>query len=386
MRKLFHKLHLWLGLASGLLVFIIAVTGSLYAFQEEITGIGRYHYVEKRNEALMLPTALSNVGEKIVPGKELHAVKYNGKSKAAELIFFGYNPNYYVIAYLNPYTGEVQKVKDMNRDFFRFILQGHYYLWLPPQIGRPLVASSTLLFIIILFTGIIIWIPRNRKGLKNLIWFRWKKGTRWPRINRDLHVVGGLYVTLFALIFAITGLVWGFEWFANLYYKSAGGEKSLAYTEVISYPQGRDDTLSVSEPLDKVWMLMQHEYPDAASIEVHPVHSDTASIAANANQSDGKYWKTDYRYFNQYTLDEITTYNIYGQFKDADFADKLMRMNYEIHTGAILGLPGKIFAFMMSLFIASLPVTGFILWWKKRKKRSHFSEPSADRCPLNRCP
>lgn len=369
MKKLFHKLHLWLGLASGLLVFIIAITGSLYAFQEEITGIGKYHYVEKRNEALMLPTALSNVGEKILPDKELHAVKYNGKTKAAELIFFGYNPDYYLIAYLNPYTGEVQKVKDMNKDFFRFILQGHYYLWLPPQMGRPLVASSTLLFIIILFTGLIIWIPKNKRALRDRISFRWKKGTRWPRINRDLHVVGGLYVTLFALIFAITGLVWGFEWFANIYYKTVDGKKSLAYSEILSHQHVTDSTLQVREPLDKVWLFMQSEYPDAASIEVHPVHSDSASIATNANQRDGKYWKTDYRYFDQYTLQEIPTESIYGRFKDADFADKLMRMNYEIHTGAILGLPGKIFAFLMSLFIASLPVTGFILWWKKKKKK-----------------
>lgn len=369
MKKLFHKLHLWLGLASGLLVFIIAITGSLYAFQEEITGIGKYHYVEKRNEALMLPTALSNVGEKILPDKELHAVKYNGKTKAAELIFFGYNPDYYLIAYLNPYTGEVQKVKDMNKDFFRFILQGHYYLWLPPQMGRLLVASSTLLFIIILFTGLIIWIPKNKRALKDRIWFRWKKGTRWPRINRDLHVVGGLYVTLFALIFAITGLVWGFEWFANIYYKTVDGKKSLDYSEILSHQHVTDSTLQVREPLDKVWLFMQSEYPDAASIEVHPVHSDSASIATNANQRNGKYWKTDYRYFDQYTLQEIPTESIYGRFKDADFADKLMRMNYEIHTGAILGLPGKIFAFLMSLFIASLPVTGFILWWKKKKKK-----------------
>ncbi len=369
MKKLFHTLHLWLGLASGLLVFIIAITGALYAFQEEITGIGKYHYVEERNENFMLPSQLSKVAVNMLPGKELHAVKYNGKTKAAEAIFYGYNPEYYQIVYLNPYTGEVLKVKDMNKDFFRFIMQGHYYLWLPPHIGHPLVASSTLVFLIILITGLAIWIPKNRKALNNRIWFRWKKGTKWPRINLDLHVVGGLYVTVFALIFAITGLVWGFEWFSNAYYQAAGGEKSLAYTEVLSHNQGTSSTLKVIEPLDKVWMLMQREYPDAASIEVHPVHSDTASIAANANQRDGKYWKTDYRYFDQYTLQEILTKNIYGRFKDTDFADKLMRMNYEIHTGAILGLPSKIFAFLMSLFIASFPVTGFILWWKKRKKK-----------------
>jgi len=50
-------------------------------------------------------------------------------------------------------------------------------------------------------------------------------------------------------------------------------------------------------------------------------------------------------------------------------------MNYDIHTGAILGLPGKILAFFASLICASLPVTGFYIWYgrkykKKEKKNS----------------
>lgn len=368
MKKILQQLHLWLGLVSGLLVFIIAITGALYAFQEEITGIGKYHYVEDRGVDFMLPTQLEKIAELTLPDKELHAIKYNGRVKAAEAIFYGYNPDYYLIIYLNPYTGKVQKVKDMNKDFFRFVMQGHYYLWLPPQIGHPLVAYSTLTFVIILLTGIILWIPKNRKALKNRVWFRWKKGTKWPRINFDLHVVGGLYATVFALIFAITGLVWGFEWFANGYYKLIGGKKSLAYSEVVSQKQTVDSIRKVNQPLDRVWLLMQREYPEAATIEVHPTHSDSAAIAANATQADGKYWKTDYRYFNQYTLQEMNADNIYDRFHKTNFADKLFRMNYEIHTGAILGLPGKILAFLMSLFIASFPVTGFIIWWKKKRK------------------
>jgi uncharacterized iron-regulated membrane protein len=43
-------------------------------------------------------------------------------------------------------------------------------------------------------------------------------------------------------------------------------------------------------------------------------------------------------------------------------------MNYDIHVGAIGGLPGKIVAFIISLICASLPVTGFYVWWGKRKK------------------
>ncbi|MGZ3873288.1 MAG: PepSY domain-containing protein, partial [Mucilaginibacter sp.] len=47
---------------------------------------------------------------------------------------------------------------------------------------------------------------------------------------------------------------------------------------------------------------------------------------------------------------------------------KLNDMNYDVHVGQILGLTGKIIAFMASLICASLPITGFIIWWGKRKK------------------
>jgi uncharacterized iron-regulated membrane protein len=42
-------------------------------------------------------------------------------------------------------------------------------------------------------------------------------------------------------------------------------------------------------------------------------------------------------------------------------------MNYDIHVGAIAGLPGKIIAFLACLLCASLPVTGFIIWFDREK-------------------
>jgi uncharacterized iron-regulated membrane protein len=67
-------------------------------------------------------------------------------------------------------------------------------------------------------------------------------------------------------------------------------------------------------------------------------------------------------------LTEKKAMNIYGRLHDATFADKLLRMNYDIHTGGILGLSGKIFMFLMSLIIASLPITGVVIWINKKKK------------------
>ncbi|MCK7554360.1 PepSY domain-containing protein [Chitinophaga sedimenti] len=44
-------------------------------------------------------------------------------------------------------------------------------------------------------------------------------------------------------------------------------------------------------------------------------------------------------------------------------------MNYDIHVGAIGGLTGKFIAFFASFICASLPVTGFLVWWGRRKKK-----------------
>ena len=44
-------------------------------------------------------------------------------------------------------------------------------------------------------------------------------------------------------------------------------------------------------------------------------------------------------------------------------------MNYDIHVGAIGGILGKIIAFIASLVIASLPLTGFLIWWGRKKKK-----------------
>ncbi|HEY6143982.1 MAG TPA: PepSY-associated TM helix domain-containing protein [Flavobacterium sp.] len=370
-KKAIGKIHLWLGLSSGIIVFIIAITGCLYAFQEEIQNYTEeYRFVEKQDKPFLLPSQLIPIARKELPNKSLHAIEYNGPEEAAEAIFFHYEPTYYYTVYLNPYTGEVLKNVNMDEGFFRFILDGHYYLWLPHDIGQVVVASATLIFLILLLSGLYLWYPRNKNANKQRFKFNWKKSTKWKRKNYDLHNITGFYVLLIALIFAITGLVWGFQWFGYSYYKAIGGEKSLVYQDPVSQKK----TIEIENPIDKVWLLMQKEYPQAEAIEVHPPENDSTAIAANANPDKETYWKMEYRYFDQYTLEEKEVKHIFGKYQNADTSDKLMRMNYDIHTGAVFGLAGKIFAFLISLLIASLPVTGFYIWWgrKKKKKQEQF--------------
>ena len=358
---------MWLGLPSGIIVFIIAITGCLYAFQQEISNYTEdYRFVKEENNLFLPPSQLLPIAQRELPKKNIHALKYNGKNEAVEAIFYHYQPTYYYTTYLNPYTGNVLKTVNNETGFFHFILDGHFYLWLPQDIGQVVVAVATLIFLLLIISGFILWYPKNKSAAKQRFSFNWKKGMKWKRKNYDMHNVTGFYVLSIALIFAITGLVWGFQWFAYSYYTILGGEKSLLYIEPIS--QQASDTKSKLVPLDAIWLKMIKEYPKAESIEIHPPETDSAAIAANANDNKSTYHTADYRYFDQYTLQEIEVNHLWGRIKNDKIADRLFKMNYDIHTGGIFGLAGKIFAFLISLLIASLPVTGTLIWWGRKKK------------------
>ncbi|MDR6564543.1 MULTISPECIES: PepSY-associated TM helix domain-containing protein [unclassified Arcicella] len=370
-KKIIGKIHLWLGLASGLVVFIVSITGCLYAFQEEIQNVTQpFRFVEPQNKPFLRPSALEKIALKALPNKQLHAILYSGKSQSAQAIFYHYEPSYYYITYLNPYNGEVLEVKDMDSDFFRIVLMGHYYLWLPPTIGQPIVATSTLVFVVMLISGIILWWPKNESAAKQRFWFRWKNTTKWKRKNYDLHNILGFYSAWIVLIIALTGLVWGFEWFANSVYGGLGGEKSTMYTEVFSDKKQKENLTKQSPAIDRIWYKMLAEQPLAKTIEVHIPESDSASLAVNINVEEGTTWKIDYRYFDQYSLKELSVNHLYGRFPVDKVADKILRMNYDIHVGAIFGLAGKVLAFLVSLVAASLPISGVLIWWGRRKKQT----------------
>ncbi|NJN24910.1 MAG: PepSY domain-containing protein [Cyclobacteriaceae bacterium] len=374
LKKIIGKIHLWLGLSSGLLVFVIAITGCIYAFQEEIQNATQsYRFIQQQEKPFLPPSEIQLIALQQLPDKHLHAIMYQDSVHAAKAIFYSYEDQYYFFVYINPYSGEVMKIKDVNADFFRFILDGHFYLWLPPEIGQPIAASATLIFFFMLISGIVLWWPKKNTHLRQKLSI--KRVSGWKRKNYDLHSVLGFYISWLALILVYTGLIWGFEWFRNsAYYVATGGEDYVEYHDPGS-KEIKDQSASIPA-IDRVWAIMNAEYPQADWIEIHPPEDSLSSIAANANPDGSTYWKTDYRYFDQYTLEELSVPHIYNRLHESGMAQKLFRMNYDIHVGGILGLPGKIIAFLLSLTIASLPVTGFVFWLGKRKKhKTHLSYP-----------
>src|SRR5688500_7303371 len=118
-KKFTGKVHLWLGLASGLVVFILAVTGCIYCFQEEIQHItqSEYRYVKPQSLPMLQPSKLAEIAAENLPGKTLHSVQYGKKEDAIVASFYSNaGGGYYYLMYMNPYDGTVLKTKDMSTD------------------------------------------------------------------------------------------------------------------------------------------------------------------------------------------------------------------------------------------------------------------------------
>ncbi len=50
-------------------------------------------------------------------------------------------------------------------------------------------------------------------------------------------------------------------------------------------------------------------------------------------------------------------------------ADIFVQAQFPLHSGRILGLPGRILISFMGVVVAALSVTGIVIWLKKRKAR-----------------
>lgn len=211
-----------------------------------------------------------------------------------------------------------------------------------------------------------MWWPKNLKKSNFDKSFKIKWGASFKRVNYDLHNVFGFYAMVFLLMISLTGLVWSYQWFSKSAYWLTSGGKSLPKREGLKSDTTLVQTFQLAS-VNKVYDIVAKEANEGMFITVPQKPAD--AIGATLYLRAGTFYKTNVYAFDQNTLKPLIGKGPFaGKYADASAADKLRRMNYDIHIGAILGIPGKIIAFLVSLISATLPITGFIIWWGKKKK------------------
>lgn len=355
--------HRWLGFISGLVVFIVSITGCIFCFQDEIQdAMHAYRKVEVQNKPYIRPSQLVSVVKKNYLKASPDYIFYYGKNRpAAVLANMGTEGFKYV--FMNPYSGNITYTENAQTNFFIIVESIHMYLLLPANIGRLVVGISVIIFVAIMITGIILWWPKRKTDRKRSFTIKWNG--RWRRVNYDLHNVLGLYATFIAIILALTGLAISFEWVNNGIYKIANLGKDYPSERIEAKSDSLQKTITAQQPvIDLAFEWAQKHSPQAEMFLIHNDPAASGAIGATAYAQSMHYNNRDSYEFDKYNGKMLQ--HLPQAMKSA--GQKINEMNYDIHVGNILGLPGKIIAFLASLICASLPITGFIIWLGKRKK------------------
>lgn len=398
MRKIFRNIHLWLSVPFGILITLICFSGAALVFEKEVMELcHRELYFVKKVEAAPLPMEqlMTKVAATLPDSVSVTGVNISSDPERAYQVTLS-KPRR-ASMYVDQYTGEIMG-KYERAPFFNFMFRMHRWLldsmkqdggifW-----GKMIVGTSTLMFVFVLISGIVVWWPRTRKALKNSLKIVANKG--WRRFWYDLHVAGGMYALVFLLAMALTGLTWSFQWYRTGFYKTFGVEvqPSMGHGNAAANatakggkreespegrsgrpgnrgekPEGRGEHSESREGRKRSpyanWQQVYEQLAEAnPDYKLISVSNGSASIAL---PRFGNQRGTDRYKFNPRN-GEITETTLY---KDLDNSGKIRGWIYSVHVGSWGGMLTRILTFIAALVGASLPLTGYYLWIRRLMKR-----------------
>lgn len=398
MRKIFRNIHLWLSVPFGILITLICFSGAALVFEKEVMELCHHElYFVKKVEAAPLPMEqlMTKVAATLPDSISVTGINISSDSERAYQVTLS-KPRR-ASMYVDQYTGEIMG-KYERAPFFNFMFRMHRWLldsmkqdggifW-----GKMIVGTSTLMFVFVLISGIVVWWPRTRKALKNSLKIVANKG--WRRFWYDLHVAGGMYALVFLLAMAFTGLTWSFQWYRTGFYKTFGVEvqPSMGHGNAAANatakggkqeespegrsgrpgnrsekPEGRGEHSESRERRKRSpytnWQQVYEQLAEAnPDYKLISVSDGSASVAL---PRFGNQRGTDRYKFNPRN-GEITETTLY---KDLDNSGKIRGWIYSVHVGSWGGMLTRILTFIAALVGASLPLTGYYLWIRRLKKR-----------------
>lgn len=382
-------LHLWAGLLSGVVIFIVCLTGSLYVFRAPIEN-GLNHqmvFVEpEESEFISLDTIRGRLEAKNFTINTLTV--YGKPNRSHEISYTANDGSDAGTFYVNPYSGEILgKRSSVLSPFFEFVLAVHKNLLLS-NLGKQVVGASVLIFIFMLLSGFILWLPRKAKELLMALKLR----LRVVKLI-DLHKVPGVYSLALLFIIAVMGLYISYPWVKSALIISFGGNPVLSNASEEQETKIREELAnSFSDLLRKQLAnkLTENELGEQASLDQVLLTANnelpyqgivTVSLPTPENSWIKVRKMNRQNFLKAIVYDELEfsksgTLTSKYLFVEKSTDQKFIALSLPLHTGEILGWPSLVLYFLVSLVGASLPVTGTILWYKRKRAQLKFKKYS----------
>ncbi|MBI4887470.1 MAG: PepSY domain-containing protein [Acidobacteria bacterium] len=258
-RKASFQVHLWIGIAVGLYVVLLSVTGSALVFRRELDRAFRPQApLVDAARPLLSKEQLTQAALAAYPGATVERVGGTQRRMALVRVVLHRNGetlerefNAYTGADLGePFPWKAQALltlADLHDDL----------LMLEDRRGRFWNGVGSVLVTLLCLTGAVVWWPGIR-GWRRAISVKWD--ARWPRLNFDLHSAMGVWFFLIVAIWAISGIYLAFPgpftsavdriWGVPETLEARPGDIALEWLVRLHFGRWRSHTLKV------VWVII----------------------------------------------------------------------------------------------------------------------------------
>lgn len=362
--------HLVAGLAAGILIFTMSVTGVLLAFQPQVLD-----WLERDQRSVALPDEKPTR----LPPSQIIGAAMEGRSgpgpatltisadpAASATVSFGRDG----LRYVDPYRGVVLgEGAAAARAAFQWLIEFHRWLAASPDY-RPAVrmatGGSSLLFAGLALSGLVLWWPRrlSAEALLRAATPRWPAAVAARHFN--WHTVIGFWCAPVLVVLALSGVVLSFPWANRALHVLAGTPLPPAAPRAAA-PEpdrprraGAASEVSVSDyrALDPLWLTAEQQMPTWGTIAVRiPARMQGP---ASFTITDAAHWNRFGR--SQLTMDPATGAVVrWEPYSDITRGQRWRGWARFAHTGELGGLAGQVIAGAASAGAVVLVWSGFSL-------------------------
>lgn len=379
--KKLYKLHSWVGLITGILLFVVAFSGAVAVF-------GRPELKIWANQALRQPVEVSQ--QQIQNLLETYAVQVKPKYLEEIRVFQPHTANYAKLILLfegheqgdngreihkgvwlefDPATLALEQRKEgdlgqlyeeRGMDMADFLVRFHADLHLGSPLGLILTGLLGLTLMVSIVTGVLI----HRKILAQLFTFR--PGRRFSLLLNDGHKAMGVWGLLFHFIIAFTGAFLGLATVllipAAAFVSFAGDQDKLVET-FVAMPHVEHSEVHAATQYAKA---MQHAMSSQDDMIV------SGSTILGWGDKNARIYIDAYA--GEQMGGQVLIYDgASGEFiqQQANFGrlegvtGKVLDLMFPLHFGNFGGILVKIIWAVLGLSTALLPLSGMMLWLKR---------------------
>ena len=355
MLRLLLLFHRWVALTTGVIIVVLAVTGSLITVQLPLDRLLRpalWH--ASVGQALPLDTLVARVHVALPDASVSWIVLPTGPGRATLL---GTHADQQV--WMDGVSGTVNGIRtgaELRRSPTAIVRMLHGSLGVP-KAGHPLVLVGTITTLLLSLSGLWLWWPDKL----------WRiRGGSWKRVVFDLHHLLGITGLAVFVVMAATGVILG----ARLVNRFA--DRGTAGPAPARQPAVAEGTQPAS--LDAIARAARGAVP-GNDIRLVSIPRDPAQpVVLTLRPPGGRMEQPPSRV----TVDRYRAAVLHVQAPgDYPSADRIGTWLFALHTGEFGGLPAVTIWAVASLALAVNAVTGLLMWWNGRAARRALERAAA---------